>query len=62
MTKSKETPCGEQEEQWSVYKQPDPNDKHYSEKGDHQKRTIGNDERPTGHRSFFKKKKGGWNE
>lgn len=52
--KERPTPCGE-EEDWSAYTKPDPDQKHYSEKGDHLQRTLGNDNRKHGHKEHFKK-------
>ncbi len=53
-----QTPCGETEKDWSAYTRPDPSQKHYSEKGDHKERTIGNDKRPNGHRKHFRRNNG----
>jgi len=40
-------------EDFKVYK--DKGDKHYSEKGGHQQRTLANDTRAKGHKDHFKK-------
>ena len=50
--KEKYTPCGE--EDIKEYIKPD--NTHYSEKTSHKARTIAHDQRPNGHRSFFRKK------
>lgn len=60
MAKEKPTPCGEEEDcQRGTYKKRDTVPS--CDKGDHKKRSIGNDDRPNGHRKHWKKE-GGWGE